>query len=182
LDVSHCDHTFTDEERNTVIIPDNTIYLVQTMQVHYTTYDMRREYDTINPRTHGDVMVLSGESTPSHPYWYARVMGIYHLDTWLQAGGEQTEKQHLEVLHVRWLAPLISHRSGMQHARLPKVAFVEESDYDAFGFLDPGQVIRGSHLIPAFASVRGEGSLRRGKSLARPHGELDDWEMFYVGM
>lgn len=149
------------------------------MQVHYTTYDMRREYDTINPRTHADVMVLSGESTPSHPYWYARILGIYHLDTWLE-GSEIS--QHLEVLYVRWLAPIKSHQSGMQRARLPKVAFVEESDYDAFGFLDPGQVIRGAHLIPVFASERGVSSLRHGKSLACPIGELDDWEEYYVGM
>jgi hypothetical protein len=85
-------------------------------------------------------MVLSGETSPCHPYWYARVLGIYYMDTWLQEGS-QTEKQHLEVLHIRWLAPLTSHRSGMQHARLPKVAFMEESDRDAFGFLNPGQVI-----------------------------------------
>ncbi|KIK31437.1 hypothetical protein CY34DRAFT_19925 [Suillus luteus UH-Slu-Lm8-n1] len=74
LDVSHCDHTFTDDERNAVIIPNNIIYSVQTMQVYYTTYDLRREYDTINPRAHSDVMVLSGESAPRHPYWYARVL------------------------------------------------------------------------------------------------------------
>ena len=143
---------------------------------------MRREYDTINPKTHGDVMVLSGESAPSHSYWYAHVLGIYHMDTWLQGDGE-TEKQHLEVLHVRWLAPLLSYKSGMQRARLPKVAFVsEESDHDAFGFLDPGQVIQGTHLIPTFASGHGSSSLRHGKSLARPNGQLDDWEVYYVGM
>jgi hypothetical protein len=183
LDVSHCDHIFTDEEHNLVIIPNNTIYSVQTMRVHYTTYDMRRGYDTINPRTHADVMVLSGETSPSHPYWYARVLGIYHMDTWLKGDGPVRE-QHLEVLHVRWLAPLISsgYQSGIQCARLPKVAFVEESDYDAFGFLDPGQVIRGAHLIPAFASERGVTSLRHGKSFGRAQDELDDWEAFYVGM
>lgn len=151
------------------------------MQVYYTTYDLRREYDTINPRTHADVMVLSGELMPSHPYWYARVLGIYHMETWLTNGG-QPAKQHLEVLWVRWLAPLRNHRSGMTCARLPKVAFVDESDPDAFGFLDPSQVIRGAHLIPAFASERGISSLRHGKSLARPRGELDDWEEYYVGM
>lgn len=140
---------------------------------------MRREYDTINPKTHGDVMVLSGESSPSHPYWYARVLGIYHVDTWLQG---ETERQNLEILHVRWLAPLMSHKSGIQRARLPKVAFVEESDYDAFGFLNPAQVIRGTHLIPTFVSGRGSSSLRHGTSLARPDGELDDWESYYVGM
>jgi hypothetical protein len=151
------------------------------MQVHYTTYDLRREYDTINPRTHADVMVLSGETTPSHPYWYARILGIYHLETWIK-NADQPVKQHLEVLWVRWLAPLRSHKSGMKRARLPKVAFVDESDTDAFGFLDPNQVIRGAHLIPAFAAGRGTSSLRYGTSLARPGGELDDWEFHYVGM
>jgi hypothetical protein len=151
------------------------------MQVHYTTYDMRREYDTVNPRTHPDIMVLSGETTPTHPYWYARVLGIFHMETWLNDGGRPV-KQHLEVLWVRWLAPLRNHKSGTKHARLPKIAFVDESDPDAFGFLDPRQVIRSAHLIPAFASGRGVSSLRHGRSLARPEGELDDWEVFCVGM
>lgn len=110
------------------------------MQVNYTTYDLRREYDTISPRTHADVMVLSGETTPSHPYWYARILGIYHVETWLNDGGSPV-KQHLEFLFVRWLAPLQTHMSGIKHARLPNVAFVEEVDPDAFGFLDPMQVI-----------------------------------------
>ncbi|KAG2048807.1 hypothetical protein BDR06DRAFT_1012728 [Suillus hirtellus] len=181
LDISYCDHAFTPEERNSVIIPNDMIYSVQTMQVNYTTYDMRRESDTINPRAHADIMVLSGETTPNHPYWYARVLGIYHTETWLNDGGRPV-KQHLEFLWVRWLAPLRNHKFGIKYARLPKVAFVEESDTDAFGFLDPGQVIRGIHLIPAFASGRGASSFPRGKSLARPGGELDDWEMYYVGI
>jgi hypothetical protein len=170
-----------DKERSSVIIPNSTVYSVQTMQVYYTTYDMKREYDTINPRTHADIMVLSGETNPRHPYWYARVLGIYHMDAWLKG---QTKKQRLEVLYVRWLAPLVpsDYQSGMRHARLPKVAFVEESDNDAFGFLNPGQVIRGSHLIPAFASGWGVSSLRRGTSFGRPDKEVDDWEEHYVGM
>ncbi|KAG2049202.1 hypothetical protein BDR06DRAFT_1012311 [Suillus hirtellus] len=138
LDISYCDHTFTDEEHNTVIIPNNTIYSVHTMQVYYITYDFRREYDTINPRTHADIMVLSGELMPSHPYWYAWVLGIYHMEMWLMNRGQPT-KQCLEVLWVRWLAPLRSHRSSMKYTHLPKVAFVDESDLDAFGFLDPSQ-------------------------------------------
>jgi hypothetical protein len=140
LDITYCNHTFTAEEHNSIIIPNNTIYSVQTMRVYYTTYDLRREYDTINPRTHSDVMVLLGETTPSHPYWYARILGIYHTETWLNDGG-QPAKQVLDILWVRWLAPLRSHPSGMNHTRLPKLAFVEESDPDTFGFLDPLQVV-----------------------------------------
>ncbi|KAG2336232.1 hypothetical protein BDR05DRAFT_837338, partial [Suillus weaverae] len=73
-------------------------------------------------------------------------------------------------------------QSGMQHAHLPKVAFVEESDDNAFGFLDPGQVIWWTHLIPAFVSGHGMTSLRHGKSLARAKDKLDDWEEYYVGI
>ncbi|KAG2081173.1 hypothetical protein BD769DRAFT_1328047, partial [Suillus cothurnatus] len=43
-------------------------------------------------------------------------------------------------------------------------------------------VIRGAHLLPAFASKRGTSSLRHGRSLARPRGESDDWEEHYVGI
>jgi hypothetical protein len=85
-------------------------------------------------------MVLSGETRPQHPYWYARILGIYHMDTWLDVEGT-IKKHQIEVLYVRWLAPLTGHQSGISSARLPKVAFVEESDHDTFGFLDPGQVI-----------------------------------------
>ncbi|KAG2139092.1 uncharacterized protein EDB93DRAFT_1253157 [Suillus bovinus] len=138
LDITYCDHTFMDEDHNSVIIPNNMIYSVQTMQVNYTIYDLRRKYDTISPQTHADVMVLSGETTPSHPYWYAHILGIYHVETWLNDGGSPV-KQHLEVLFVRWLAPLQTHMSGMKHAHLPKVAFVEEVDPDTFGFLNPRQ-------------------------------------------
>jgi len=103
------------------------------------------------------------------------------MEVWLNVAGRPV-KRYLEVLWVRWLATLRNHKASIKHARLPKIVFVEESDPDAFGFLDPGQVIRGAHLIPAFSSGCGVGSLRYGKSLARPGGELDDWEEHYVGM
>lgn len=40
LEVSYCDHAFTDEERNSVIISDNVLYSVQTMQVCCTLYNL----------------------------------------------------------------------------------------------------------------------------------------------
>ncbi|KAG1816391.1 uncharacterized protein BJ212DRAFT_1480844 [Suillus subaureus] len=53
----------------------------------------------------------------------------------------------------------------MAFARLPKVAFVDETDRDAFGFLDPRTT-----------------SLRHGETFACWDGNLDDWEAFYVGI
>lgn len=38
LDVTYCDHAFTNEERNSVIILNNRLYSVQTMQVCYQSH------------------------------------------------------------------------------------------------------------------------------------------------
>jgi hypothetical protein len=70
----------------------------------------------------------------------------------------------------------------MHFARLPKVAFLEKTDQNVFGFLDPGQVKQGAHLIPAFACKRGVSALRHGPSFTHSGGELDNWKEFYVGM
>jgi hypothetical protein len=88
----------------------------------------------------------------------------------------------IEVLYIQWLAPLVGHWSGMNCTQLPKVAFIEESDHDAFGFLDPSQVIQSAHLIPAFVSGHGTTSLRHGKSFACQGDKLDNWEVYYIGM
>jgi hypothetical protein len=47
-------------------------------QVRYTTYDLRREYDTITLRTHPDIMVLSGETRPLHQIRGLRHWTKYH--------------------------------------------------------------------------------------------------------
>jgi len=77
-DVEFHDH-LTDEDRNRVCIVGNKIFSVKTLRVNYTTYDVRREQDTINPRTHPFIMVKTGETTKNaHPFWYAQVLGVYH--------------------------------------------------------------------------------------------------------
>jgi len=49
---------FTDDERNSVWITNNQIYSVKMLSINYTTYDIRRDRDTINPHNHQFVMVL----------------------------------------------------------------------------------------------------------------------------
>ena len=49
--------------------------------MNYTTYDVRRDRDTVNPNTHPYVMLQSPEvGTSAHPYWYAQVLGIFHTN------------------------------------------------------------------------------------------------------
>jgi hypothetical protein len=183
------DSEFTDDERNTVRIAGERIYRCKTIQINYTTYDIRRDADTINTRTYPDVMVTSPETGPNaQPYWYARVIGIFHAivsSTHPELEGMARSRTHMDFLWVRWFGMEPGrYRHGLRVGRLPKIGFVESTDKYAFTFLDPGQAIRGAHLIPAFAEGRSSALLPAKKSAARVLNpdEEDDWLNFYVNM
>jgi hypothetical protein len=175
----------TDEDRNRVCIVGNKIFSVKTLRINYTTYDVRREQDTINPHMYPFVIVKSGETAKNaHQFWYAQALGVFHASVF-DMGTESTARspQRMEFLWVRWLGVDPDHRSGFRHARLPKMGFVPHDDPDAFGFLDPSNVIRGCHLIPAFADGKTSSLMPyQEETFARNPGELEDWSYFYVNM
>jgi len=156
------------------------------MRVNYTTYDMRRAQDYINPRTQRDIMLLSQDSSlDAHPFWYARVLGIFHVEVGriTNDGQGDIKSKRKEVLWVRWFGIEPGHRSGLKAARLPKIGFVPEQDQHAFGFLDPSLVLRACHLPPVFSGGRTNSLLSyEGLTVARPLSEKDDWENYYVNM
>ncbi|KAF9642176.1 hypothetical protein BDM02DRAFT_3080651, partial [Thelephora ganbajun] len=176
---------FTDDERNSVWITNNQIYSVKTLSINYTTYDIRRDRDTISPSNHQFVMVRSPEDgTDVHPYWYTKVLGVYHtfVHTTHPDARDQSVKQ-MEFLWVRWLGLEPNYRSGPRYARLPMVGFVEDSDELVFGFLDPSLVICGCHLVPRFALGRTNTLMSyQGLTAARVSGCTDDWTNFYVNI
>jgi hypothetical protein len=129
-------------------------------------------------------MVISSETgANAHPFWYARVLGVFHAQVYhIGRSAKNRSKQHMEFLWVRWFGTVPGYRSGPQVARLPKIGFICDTDESAFGFLDPSHVVRGCHLIPAFADGRTSGLLTNPHSIARPPGETDDWVAFYAMM
>jgi len=80
------DHLFTNKDRASIHFNHGRIYKHKTARINFTTYDMRWEQDSINPRTeHQDIMVLAHEDASCeeyHPYWYARVVEIFHADVY----------------------------------------------------------------------------------------------------
>lgn len=170
---------------------NDRIYRHRCMRVNFTTYDMRRDQDTINPRTRADVMVLNpGEDdTPKdkqHPYWYARVCGVFHANVIYTGPGSTTrEPQRMEFLWVRWFGVEPGTENAFKSRRLPLVGFIPAHKPYAFGFLDPAHVIRGSHLMPAYhfgrtQALMGRSLLRREKT--EEHEDNSDWRFYYVGM
>ncbi|KAJ3804874.1 hypothetical protein F5876DRAFT_82487 [Lentinula aff. lateritia] len=179
--------TFTDDDRKHIRIKDRKLVELQTLRVNYTTYDIRRDQDTINPRNHADVMMLSPEDEPgAHPYWYARVLRIFRVQVISShplASTVLSGPQEMEILWVRWLGVEPGYHSGFQCGRLPKVGFVDEADLFAFGFLAPAHIIRGCHLMPSFSDGRTAGLLQTSEpTAARKTDEIDDWQFFYVGI
>lgn len=171
---------YTDDERNSIRLLKNRVYRLKTVRINYTTYDVRRDYDTINPSAHPFIICQSPETQlGAHPYWYASVLGIFFADVVLRSN----DPKRVEFLWVRWLGIEEGHRWGRKHGCLPRLGFIPDTDPDCFGFIDPSSVIRGSHLIPAFNYGKTSELLRTNSpSEGRPDGSKDDWDSFYANM
>ena len=122
---------------------NQTLFEHKTLRINYTTYDLRREQDTINPQIHPDFMVLSHEDDRTHPYWYARLIRIFHVNVEYRnhPGSRYSKPTRADVLFVRWFRRDGDFQSGFRAKRLPRIEFVDkESISDAFGFLITGTV------------------------------------------
>ncbi|KAG8925113.1 hypothetical protein FRC00_004326 [Tulasnella sp. 408] len=145
------DTTYSNEERHRLHIKDDTLYEHSHLRINYTTYDVRRAQDSISLRTsRRDVMVPANDAKLDHPFWYARVLGIYHAFVSEERDGGPREWSRVDVLWVRWFG-LQGGAGSRSKRRLPKAGFVPLEDDGAFGFVHPEEVIRASHIIPAFA-------------------------------
>ncbi|KAF8815986.1 hypothetical protein BYT27DRAFT_7185715 [Phlegmacium glaucopus] len=164
---------YTEDDRDTVVICTNSIYQHKVLRVNYTTYDLRRLQDSINPCTHPDIMLLSHDNE-QHPYWYARVIGIFHVDV-IHTGPllKSPYKQCVDFLWIRWFGRDLDHRAGWLAQRLHRVGFLDAEQPGAFGI----------HLIPGFAYGTSTELLSPPQSVARlPLNEVQNWRYYYVGM
>ena len=177
------DDEFTQAQCNALAIVNNQIYRHKVLHINYTTYDLRRAQDSLNPRMHLDTMVLSHEDTENpHPYWYAWIIGIFHVDVRYR-GPEIPDHapKCIDLLWVRWFARHTHSKCSWAMRRLPRVGFYPQDDANAFGFIDPDDVVRGVHLIPAFRFGRTTALLP--PSIARHKSDNDeDWDWYYVNM
>ncbi|KAM6499872.1 hypothetical protein JOM56_005380 [Amanita muscaria] len=175
LEYNGDEHQFSNEELSDVIILDDTLYRHKVLRINFTTYDLRRDQDSVNPRNHADIQVLADEepdgSTTTHPYWYARVLGVFHVNVCLKSDTTR-KRQRLDFLWVRWFGRIINQRlpGGWKARCFHRVGFINPEDEAAFGFIDPANVIRGVYLTPDFCGHSDDENLRK------------DWVQFYVNI
>ena len=136
------DYSFTDVECVSLQIVGNQLYHHGTLHVNYTTYDMRCNQDSINPKTHLDILMLAPSSPQSqspHPYLYGQVIGIYHVD--IIHANLSPHSQCIEFLHVRFFQVDEDFQGSFKSRRFYRLSFAEADDVGAFGFIDPARVI-----------------------------------------
>ncbi|KAH9912562.1 uncharacterized protein B0H18DRAFT_1088384 [Fomitopsis serialis] len=171
---------FTPADRRRLSIEKDRMYLHKVLRVNYTTYDMRRGQDSINPRTHPNIMLLAHEDDDDageHPYWYARILAMFHVHP-----SVPDKCQKMDVLWVRWYGRDPTAPGGFKARRLHRLGFVPDDDPYAFGFLDPTSVLRASHIIPAYAYGQVSDLLPPSPCARRPEEEDMDYMYYYVGM
>ncbi|KAH9478851.1 hypothetical protein JR316_0009313 [Psilocybe cubensis] len=173
-------------ERLQITILGDRIYEHQVLRINYTSYDMRRIQDTLKPNSSRcDIMVLAsnkGADQQVHPYWYARIIGIYHANVVISTPDDyyRASKHKVDFLHVRWLGVCEDCHYGWKYRRLPQLAFGDINDSASFGFVDPSLVLRATHLIPRF--ILGK-IPTLGPSVAyrsKENNEGEEWERYYV--
>ncbi|KAH9003209.1 hypothetical protein EDB86DRAFT_2799659, partial [Lactarius hatsudake] len=102
------EHTFSNQDRDNIVIEKDRMYEHKTIRFRSTTYDAHRMEESANPRTHTDVLVLShedgSEGQPAFPYWHARIVGIYHfmVRERIKGGTGLSPASQMDVLFVRW--------------------------------------------------------------------------------
>lgn len=151
------------------------------MRINYTTYDIRRCQDVVHPLTsHCDVMLLNNAAQPmAHPSWYcyARVLGIFHANVLYVGPGMVDYQPHcMQLLWVRWFRSMPS-SSGWSARWLDALDFPPIYDENSFGFIDPTDVMRGCHIVPAFSRGRRH---RDGIGLSLCAKDSTDWAAYYV--
>ncbi|KAF8834570.1 hypothetical protein BDN67DRAFT_868960, partial [Paxillus ammoniavirescens] len=112
-----------------------------------------------------------------HPFCYAHVLAIYHANV-IYTGPESRDywAQCFEFLWVRWFE-LLDHLAGWDNFAFDKARFVLMKCSDAFSFVDPADVLRSCHVIPAFA----DGRLHpNGVAMSQNTRDSEDWKYYYI--
>lgn len=148
------------------------------LRVNYTTYDVHRKQDTVNPMTpHRDIMIMADEEDyKCHPYMYARVLGVYHVNV-TYIGPEMVDQRprRLEFLWVRWFE--VEEEGDWSQSKLDRVSFPPMANYSSFGFLDPDDVVRSCHIIPRFSQGQ---RYSDAVGLSRCARDSNDWSSYYI--
>jgi hypothetical protein len=110
-----------------------------------------------------------------HPFWYAQVLGIFHVNARL-AGETKDSTRRIDFLWVKWFGHCDEHKHGSPPRGLYKVGPIRDQTA-LTGIIDPEDIIRAAHLIPCFKDGRDDLTIWEPTIIEDTEG---DWEHYYV--
>ena len=112
------------------------------------------------------------------PYTYARVIGIYHVNVIYTGAWRADYTPHrMEFLWVwRYEHDTSAAMGSWVSNKLDRLWFPPMSLDDAFGFLDPTDVMRAAHIILSFRAGKHHSSL---SLLSVCTKDKEDWRSYY---
>lgn len=170
-------------ETDFVYFKSDSIYHHKLLRFNFTTYAVRRRTDIVNPgmSRHNVMLLADCPDGNSHPFLYARVLGAYHANVIYSGPGMRDYKaRHFDFLWVRWYEVIDpgSSESGWSSSTLDSVRFPPLHNNESFGFVDPIDVLRGCHIIPAFSTgKRPETRV----DVSRCAKDSKDYKRYYIG-
>jgi hypothetical protein len=110
-----------------VLFDQDRLYHHKLIRFHFTTYNVHRGTNIINPGTSRcNVMFLADDTAnlTDHHFLYAHVIGMYHANVIYTRPGMSDFKAHrFDVLWVRWFGPANPASSGWSSSTLDLVCF-----------------------------------------------------------
>jgi hypothetical protein len=110
-----------------------------------------------------------------HPYWYAKVLGIFHVNVRILGNFDVVQ---MDFLWVHWFGRDPDHPGGFNKCRLHRIGLLDPTSPTSFGFLNPSDVLQAVHLIPVFSIGRTPESL----DLDAMDEDEAESDFFYVSM
>ena len=169
---------------DSVLFKHDRLYKHSLLRINYTTYDVRRSQDVVNPSTSRcNIMLLADPQNDedirsNHPFRYARVLQVYHANVlYVGPGLVDYQPRRLEFLWVRWYECVDPLRTGWSARKLDRVRFLPVTNDDAFGFVDPSDVLRGCFVLPRFS---GGFFYVDGKGLSHSAQDSHDYAQYFV--
>jgi hypothetical protein len=124
-------------------------------------------------------MLLSNDGDDdSHPFRYARVLGIYHVNV-VYTGPDMLDyaARRFDFLWVRWFQYNATKPMEWSNYELDQVHFPPMASDDAFGFVDPKDVLRACHTIPSFKNGKVHPDAVAISRLAK---DAQDWRGYHI--
>jgi hypothetical protein len=160
------------------------MYSHAIFHINYTSYDVRRDVDIINPKTsRRDLMCLreleeEEKADVAHRFVYSRVLGIYHVNVIYRGRGAfDLRKRRFDFLWIRRYQAL--HSTSLPDS-LDRLELIPLSKQDAVGFLDPADVLRASHIIPRFSLGQRYSRAPASRIASKLAKDQDDWNEYYA--